>query len=892
MAEFDRESYDRKIKWGLLIVSVVSIVLLVAAALVENLYPEWRGIRSEYREILVSKATDETSQGLAQAFEIGIDQVYVPALGATDRCITCHTGLQDPRMTDEVNPFKTHPGDFLSNHPQDRFGCTTCHQGQGLATEVDDAHGHVPHWPTPMIEAEYLYSSCTACHDDNSLYGDSAIFAGLTVDDTATEGPALMVQGRDLVKGKGCLGCHQLDGQGGNLGPDITFVGDKTTHDFDFSHFGHEEPRTVAHWLKRHFLDPSEVSPETIMPAVALTETQADALTAYTLSLKHRNIVPGYTAPTTPDGPDPIAPSGEALYAEMCSACHGLDGKTPILPHIRTPSLNNPDTLASASDNYLRYIIEHGRTNTAMPAWGAEGGNLSHDEIDGIVDYIREWEPEGADPANVSARVGDAEMGAAYFRGMCVNCHGEQGEGGLGNTLNSDAFLSIASDEFLAETIINGRPGTAMASWKHLPEQAVSDVLAYIRSWESEPATYEEVRRAAGLAMFKGDFRTGEILYQANCASCHGNDGEGTIGPRLNSPNILPVVDNEFLHHTIVKGRPGTAMPSWKHLSADAIGSIMTYMRSWNGGTKPLTEEPPGRGDFALGEVHYKISCAACHGDSGEGGVGPQLTNPEFLNAVSDEVLYHWIGHGRTGTAMKGFLESEQGVTQLTPAHIADVIAYLRHTGAQGKPPVHRSGVGNPKLGHELFQGSCASCHGSNGEGASGPQLNNPRFLAAASDGFLAATIVLGRTGTPMQSMVHGQTGIGQIDPALVQDVIAYIRMWDIEHRRRKPRSVAEMSRRAIVSGGEKFTKFCSSCHGPNGMGELEGVEHFAPALNNPEFLAAASDGFLLATIARGRSNTPMRPFGTGAGGIADLTAEDISDIVSFIRTWQEADTP
>jgi hypothetical protein len=32
---------------------------------------------------------------------------------------------------------------------------------------------------------------------------------------------------------------------------------------------------------------------------------------------------------------------------------------------------------------------------------------------------------------------------------------------------------------------------------------------------------------------------------------------------------------------------------------------------------------------------------------------------------------------------------------------------------------------------------------------------------------------------------------------------------------------------------------------------------------------------------------TAMRPFGFGAGGIVSLHSEEISDIVSFIRTWQ-----
>ena len=63
----------------------------------------------------------------------------------------------------------------------------------------------------------------------------------------------------------------------------------------------------------------------------------------------------------------------------------------------------------------------------------------------------------------------------------------------------------------------------------------------------------------------------------------------------------------------------------------------------------------------------------------------------------------------------------------------------------------------------------------------------------------------------------------------------------------------------------------------------------FAPALNNPEFLDAASDGFLQATIARGRGRTPMRPFGESSGGIAALSESQISDIVSHIRNWDEA---
>ncbi len=891
MPENKIERLDKRIKWALLIVSLATLVLLIASALKENVFVEWRSLRLQYAKILEAKATDDFGRTVAAQFEVGIDHNVVPELNTVDRCITCHVGLDDPRMTDQEIPFRTHPGNLLNDHPPERFGCTVCHQGQGRATDKEEAHGHVEHWPYPMLGREYLFAACGRCHDDESLYGAEALLAR-SGGETPGKGALLLIQGKQLVEEKGCLGCHKLNGRGGLLGPDITYVGDKTKHGFDFTHFGKDEPREVTYWLRKHFLSPREISPTTVMPDMGLDESQADALTAYVLSLRRSAVPAAYRPPVDPNRAPPAPPSGEALYGMLCSSCHGANGEASEVPGIRTPALNNRDSLAVASDDYYRSIIRSGRKGTNMPGWGPEAGNLGNGEIDRIVEYIRGWEKKGANPARVGARAGNAVVGKAYYRGLCANCHGTKGEGGIGNTLNSPTFLAIASDEFLARTIIQGRPGTAMASWKHLPAQAVSDILAHIRSWQKTAPTYEQVRQAAWSLPYREQARVGRVLYQGNCASCHGRNGEGGIGLSLRSPDLLSVVDDEFLFRSITEGRPTTAMPAWKQFSAQQIASIIRYLRSWQTLGTAAFAAFPGTGDYALGEVHYKVSCVGCHGEEGRGGVGPQLANPAFLSAVSDDTLYRWIAHGRSGTAMKGFLNREQGPTRLKPGQIADVIAYLRYLGSRDEHPILRSGVGDPKVGGGVFRGSCAGCHGVNGEGASGPQLNNPTFLASVSDGFLAATIVLGRTGTPMRSMIHGQDGIGQIAPEQVQDVIGYLRLWDVPSTWRDSRPVAEMSDRAIISGGRNFAQFCAGCHGPNGKGVEDGVNYFAPALNNQNFLNAASDGFLLATIARGRSNTPMRPFGQGAGGIASLDVGAMSDIVSFIRAWQENHAP
>jgi mono/diheme cytochrome c family protein len=887
----DREKLDKidgKIKWALLAVSLATIVFLVMAALEDGVLAEWRQFRLAYADVLESKATDARGRSVADQYEVRIIQHVIPEMNVTDRCSTCHAGTDDPRMVDEEQPFTTHPGRFLEVHPPDNFGCTVCHEGQGRATETADAHGRVAFWEHPMLEKDHMYSACAKCHDEQALYYEGYLTS--LMDGHEPEAATLIAKGREILNSTGCLGCHVLDGRGGNLGPDMTGVGDKSHLEFDFSHFAKNEPREVPYWLKKHFVDPTAVSPDSPMVGMEVSEPDADALTAYVMSFRS-GVGSGRLIPeVTVDRVEAVPPTGEELYLQLCAACHGIDGKIVAAPEIRAMTLNNVDSLAVASDNYLRYIIDKGRTGSAMPPWGPESGNLSYEEIDQVVAHIRSWEVQKADLGNVNAQAGEVKMGRAYYQGLCANCHGVNGEGGIGNALNSPTFLGVASDRFLAESIVHGRPGTAMASWKHLPTQAVSDLLAYMRSWQPEAPTFDEVKASLAAYPRNESEHVGGIVFRSNCASCHGANGEGGVGVRLNSANIVPAVSDEYLFRTIVEGRATTAMPAWRHLSADNIAALIAYMRSWNNGERQYVTSAPATGDYMLGEVHYRMSCAPCHGDVGEGGVGPRLSDPGFLRIVSDDLLYEWIGHGRADTAMRGFLSEEQGVTSLRPSYIADVIAYIRYLGSRDDRPIQRTGIGDPHVGAQLFEGNCASCHGVEGIGASGPQLHNATFLKSASDGFLAATMITGRIGTAMQSMVHGQQGLGQIEPEQVQDIIAYMRYWDVSDKWRLSRPVAEINARSISGGEILFGEFCAGCHGPNGLGEMDGPKHYAPSLNNPEFLKAASDGFLLATIARGRSNTPMRPFGIGTGGIAALNTEQISDIVSYIRSWQEAD--
>jgi len=925
-----------RMKLILLVSSLVFLLFLLLAAFQENFTAEWRGHQTAYAEALRAR-----SNGAAQvSFPLEVRQIYLEALHRTDRCITCHVGIDNPAFHEAQQPLRAHPGELLKSHPPDKFGCTICHQGQGRAierlhahAETLDEHGHnLSFWEEPLLAGNLVYTSCSRCHYENDLYGGQADLYGqvrplqeVSVGELtgALPGAESIARGKQLVVDRGCLGCHKYRGRGGSLGPDITYVGNKTVHNLDFHHLPPGVQRTVEGWLFAHFKSPQAVIPNSLMPELDLSDQQAADLTSYMISLKRKSAPAAYTPLPQPVDPTPV--SGGTLYRMYCSACHGADGVGALVRdaesakfldrprELLTPSLRNPDTLGVASDAYLRHIIAHGRPGTSMPAWKAEGG-LSDDEIDLITAFVRRWEPNEADRSYVSASRGDARIGAALYRANCTSCHGLQAEGGqIGVSLRATSFLAIASDDMLAETILRGRANTAMPSWRQFDNRDVSDLLAYLRSFQPLNSRRDDVLAwlATGDASSAPDQAVlafpspepdqdepapshaaenthvpspaiGVQLYRSRCTVCHGEAGEGGIGPSINNQGMLRVVSNEFLVDTIIRGRPGTAMPAWRQLSSEDVADLVALLRSWQ--KEPRKELPRAHvsGDPQNGQLLFQGMCASCHGPHAEGALGPQLANPVFLETVRDDVLIEWISYGRPGTQMRPHLRGQQGNADLTPAQIEDIVSYLRSTSGQKVLDGERIGLGFAPRGEVLYAQMCASCHGEQGEGTIGPAIRNSAFLSAASDGFLRATMVLGRDGTEMRSMGHRGAGIVELRAEEIDDLIAFLR--SNEDR-------APISHRFVMgvnpdNGREKYTVFCAGCHGDQGQ------EGFAPELNNAEFLRAATDGYLQATIIRGRRGTAMRPFGTSGHGLAHLSQGEINEIVAYIRQWSSDTRP
>ncbi len=192
----------------------------------------------------------------------------------------------------------------------------------------------------------------------------------------------------------------------------------------------------------------------------------------------------------------------------------------------------------------------------------------------------------------------------------------------------------------------------------------------------------------------------GKQVYAKQCAACHGASGRGDgEAAYLLYPKPRDFVSAQYrlvstwervptdadLLLTISRGMPGSAMPSWGHLSEDERWGLVHYIKTF--AERPLAvvpaTEPGGEGQAGTGIIRvphpapftpearklaaerYADACASCHGPTGKGdGAQEQkddagyatrprdLTVGVFKGSPDPMQLYRRIVAGLPGTPM------------------------------------------------------------------------------------------------------------------------------------------------------------------------------------------------------------------------------------------------
>jgi cytochrome c2 len=335
------------------------IMVITALVFAGYLQPEWKGYQQEFRDMVLQR------YGAARAQQVpnGLQQIWARDLNRVDRCTTCHQAVEWKGFENAPEPFRTHPRDILEKHPTEVYGCTSCHGGQGYAVDMDSAHAvGLKDWEQPLLgkDVSKTYSvrdwhatmqlNCNLCH----RY------------DRQTSGADYINEAKALVQQKGCRACHKINGRGGVIGPDLTYEGDKSTEQFDYSRLVGVE--SMFGWHVAHLKEPKAMSPTTVMPTFGFSTQQAQSLALLVMSWKRNPVPEQFIAGIKlGDFPSPeekakeeqmLTGQGAFFVKHTCFVCHdvstlGIESATKIGPDLAKAATDAPARFGRPLDDFL-----------------------------------------------------------------------------------------------------------------------------------------------------------------------------------------------------------------------------------------------------------------------------------------------------------------------------------------------------------------------------------------------------------------------------------------------------------------------------------------------------------------------------------------------------------
>ncbi len=328
--------------------------------------------------------------------------------------------------------------------------------------------------------------------------------------------------------------------------------------------------------------------------------------------------------------------------------------------------------------------------------------------------------------------------GEHIYTAQCVACHGSNGDGGTGPALNSRQLLKSTQDSVFFSIIRSGVPNTQMPAWSvdyggPLTDEDVRDVVAFIRAWEPSAPEIEE-------AEYVPDPQHGALLFTNTCEACHGPNGSGADqAPKINDPQRLSSLPDEWYRDVIRNGRPAKGMPTWGTvLSPEQIEDLVALIAAWRDG---IDIQP----DFSITDL---LDRAIFFLENGE----DQSAALQIDRALSLT----------EGAAVEMLVTAKDQLSQEDTSAALDTLRSLRDLWP----------LGDPAAGAAAYTENCSTCHGIQGEGGIGLPLNPSEFIQSQSNAQLFEVITTGRPGTAMLAFAD------RLSETDIANIIAFLKLW------------------------------------------------------------------------------------------------------------------
>ena len=126
--------------------------------------------------------------------------------------------------------------------------------------------------------------------------------------------------------------------------------------------------------------------------------------------------------------------------------------------------------------------------------------------------------------------------------------------------------------------------------------QAQADLVEMREAYAASGPAFETDERA--LMRYVRDpamAAAGAEDYATTCASCHGNEGQGLIGPNLTDDYWIHGSSNAAVWEILAVGVPAKGMPPWESvLSPEDRAELLAFIRSIQGTDPSGAKEPQG----------------------------------------------------------------------------------------------------------------------------------------------------------------------------------------------------------------------------------------------------------------------------------------------------------